>query len=175
MPSWSTVSSNLLGLVGPQLETARDQINFPLQGLQLPPTHAPTTLEDSAVEASGGTCPTGLESRGMVQGGNPSQVKFGCTDIRTRSRYNREGYWVPPTLKSTTVTSGPTVAAFRPPRVGDEIFSEGENGEDEKGDDDNLEGDRSAVVEVAKLGSDDSDEEFVTPTNSPSRVGNKPC
>ena len=73
------------------------------------------------------------------------------------------------------MTSGPTVAAFRPPRVGDEIFSEGENGEDEKGDDDNLEGDRSAVVEVAKLGSDDSDEEFATPTNSPSRVGNKPC
>ena len=173
MPSWSTVSSNLLGLVGPQLETARDQITLTLQGL-LPPSQAPTAMEDSAVETSGGT-PSELESQGTVRGGNPNQAVFKCRDIRSRGRYNREGMWVPPTLKSTPETSVPTVTAFRPPRVGDELFSEGENGEDENGKDGNQAGERGEGVAVAFGDSEDSDGdvEYLTPTNSPSRGGDK--
>ena len=172
-PSWSTVTSNLLGFTGHNLETARDQLTCPLQGL-LPPSQAPDVQGDSAVETSGGT-PSELESQGTVRGGNPSQGVFKCTDIRTRGRHNREGMWIPPTLKSTPVTSVPTVTAFRPPRVGDELFSDGENGEDENGKDGNPAGERGEDVVVAHGDSEDSDgdSEYETPTNSPSRGGDK--
>ena len=83
--SWNTVTSHLTGLVGPSLETARDQINFTVQGMQQLPTPAnQPTPEGPAQETSGGTCATqGSLFKGKVKGGNPGQVMFRNTDIRT--------------------------------------------------------------------------------------------
>ena len=174
--SWNTVTSHLTGLVGPSLETARDQINFTVQGMQQLPTPVnQPTPEGPAQETSGGTCATqGSLFKGKVKGGNPGQVMFRNTDIRTKGRYNRDNVWVPPALRSNPVTSG-TTTAFRPPRVGDTMIPECDEEEEAvDGEDEDLEGDRSESVAVATVGNEESDDdaEFATPTNSPPR-GNK--
>ena len=71
------------------------------------------------------------------------------------------------------MTSVPTGTA-RPTPVADEMMPEGEEQPDENGADENHRGERGASVEVEVGDSDsDGDVEFVTPTNSPIRVGNK--
>ena len=173
-PSMVIVSEKLLGLKGTQLEKARDLLNVPFKGPPAMKTQAPTvTAAHGGQKTSGGT-EHDLGSINGVGGGN-LQGKGGAQvyqseDIRCKLYTNRKGELVPPSIKGPTVTSvlcAAPVADNLMIGADDVPVGDGVEAEDHRGG-------RASVDDEDDDESEEDDESaFVTPQNSPIRVGSK--